>query len=325
MLALGKMPNLWPVWLDGGAWVVLGTLSGEAAPGFETAEIWRGEHGRFAATLMPGVGVPPAQMGWVGKNLIVYGESEPGMNCVATVKNVRLAAVIDTMEGFEPIAGAVENSVPGDQGGGPGGPSIASQIAGMTSHRMILGELSLSGDCSVPLVAKANGRAAWARSEGSAFIPLVSPESLLADGPSPAAETVAKATAAFRKLPLWNKVQADWLKTEDAKTDPLWDTGVGISVVTAHAAERDWIYLSASGNCVFQGAAWALWEVTPAGKWKLRSNASTPSEPPSIYAVADLDGDGLIELISTGGIVKGTKGVWTTILDTRVDWIGCAC
>lgn len=297
--------------------MVLGTVPAEGAPSFDAAETSQSDGRRFAATLPPNVGVPTELANWTGKRLVIFGEADASTACTATVRAVRLSAVIDTMEGFEPVGPLGTATAIGDA-------TFARQIAQMTDHRMVLGELEFSGDCSIPKGAASQGRAPWARLEGTAFMPLISPTWGDSDDAT-AVSTTAKATAAFRKLPLWKKVQRDWAKTEDAKTTPLWDEGVGISVVTVRAADRDWVYLSASGTCIFPGAAWALWEIGASGKWTLRTSPSVVSEPPSIYAVADLDGDGQIELISTAGIVSGKNSVWTTVLDTRVDWMGCAC
>lgn len=307
------IPSFFPVWLTGGAWIVFGSIPAGTDP--EPAPLLVGgpNADRLLAQYAPGVGLTPAQSARVGQRFVLQHE-EPNASatpCIATVTQVRLTAVAYPLGIYDPTE-APENTV-------------IAELLQMTDRRHVLGEVSLSGDCASFGASEPHGaNGIWARPEGRPAVELTRPAypgRNSADQPA----LISRATAAFRALPLWAPIQAEWVTEDEAKEYPLWDDGVGISIATVHAAERDWVYLSASASCTFRNAAWALWEVGANDLWTLRSDGVQPLPLPTFGAVADLDGDGLIELISNQGITSGAGGTWIRVLDTEVDVMGCAC
>ncbi|GDX82116.1 hypothetical protein LBMAG42_39270 [Deltaproteobacteria bacterium] len=308
------IPSFFPVWLTGGAWIVFGSIPASTAPNSTPTLLPSSDEHHFVAQYAPGEGLTVEQSARVGQRFILqtYGIHESSGVCIATVKEVHLAAVIDTMEGFEPTDSP--------------GHTRVSEILQMTNRRHVLGSVELSGDCAAfngPNARVPDG--AWSRPEGAPAVVTTSPVSVDAGESARERALTDRATAEFRKLPLWAPIQAEWAKLDEAKEYPRWDEGVGISIATVRAAGRDWVYLSASASCSFNEAGWALWELGPGDKWTLRSDGVHPAPLPAFGAATDLDGDGVIEFISDEGITSGTGGTWTRVLDSEVDWIGCAC
>lgn len=308
------IPSFFPVWLTGGAWLVFGSVPAANVQAESPALVPSADPNHWVAQYPPGVGLTPEQAAQTGQRFVLQtdGSTSGVTACVATVREVHLSAVIDTMDGFEPTAA-------------PDRP-LVTQVLEMTPRRHVLGAVELSGDCAgfKELEATSRGRV-WARPESSPVVRLAAPVSIDANESPGEKALFGRATAEFRKLPLWAPIQAVWAKTEDAKEYPRWDDGVGIQVYTLNAAGQRWVYLSASASCSFNDAAWALWQIGAGDTWILRSDGAQSAPLPTFGSGADLDGDGVIELISNHGITSGAGGTWTRVLDSEVDWIGCAC
>lgn len=114
-----------------------------------------------------------------------------------------------------------------------------------------------------------------------------------------------RAQAELRKLPAWKAIQKDyeaegltdapasWDEHEPTKSFAAWQAPDGKTVYVAHSVR------AGSGCGQFEGEVWAVWRVLGGDAWTLVSDPKAPGTLMSMpAAAADLDGDGLPELIA---------------------------
>ncbi len=235
---------------------------------------------------------------WEGREVVGYGAQ--GEVCRGKLGRPRLLARAI------PHFGVVQGWEGREEGTAPAPPAqIAAEL------------WDLAGEAGRLLVAPLAGceRAVYARP---------------ADAPAPAifaaAEDAAlekRARNAFRALPAHKAIQTDFASNYAGKGP--WDGGAGDVVV--FRGPTTWVAVSAragDGCGDFYGELWALWRLD-GRRLVLLSDPEAPGTFFAPEAAADLDGDGVPELLQRDRLARPDAGVWRVTEDITTPFLDCPC
>ena len=244
---------------------------------------------------------------WKGRTVALYGAD--GKRCDATVESLALVG------GGTPHFGEVARwDDDPDMPGGKWTPEQRAQAIYDTSEPYLVGALTVPAGCT-PVFHVERGTPVVFERRG----PMVAPDKL-----------EIAAMAAFRALPAYKAIQADWTGTY--KGDGEWSVQPTITYFVQGGTRFVAVNASEGDGCGdFSGSLWAFFEEGQGGAVRLVSDPQAGTFTPT--AVFDSDGDGRVEVIADADgwgvyqtyLAPSGKGLLAPASQIKFPFNDCGC